>query len=185
MSMAFRPRPGFRFATSAANVGGRIEQLKEINGGEITPEAVVEDARPEGSPLHDEFGELWDDAVCGVRLRTQHAQTLIGSYLVVREEQDDGPREVLGNVRVVKETEMPGGEVGRQRVYVSPSVALADPNYREQVFHGADRYLAGAQERLRLLRDAEREIAEIERIRTRLRKRAKAKAGRVAAAARP
>lgn len=68
----------------------------------LTPPQVVEEARPEGSPLHSEFE--WDDSIAAEQHRLTQARALIGSYKVrmydpdvkmrrftfVR--RDDGPR---------------------------------------------------------------------------------------------
>lgn len=61
----------------------RLEALKKIaerDGGVLTPAAVIEDARPESSPLHGSF--TWDDTVAAGKYRIIEAQRLIRSFTV-------------------------------------------------------------------------------------------------------
>jgi hypothetical protein len=43
--------------------------------GELTPQSVVDEARPEGAPLHSRFE--WDDEIAGEKYRIVQAQQLI------------------------------------------------------------------------------------------------------------
>jgi len=43
--------------------------------GELTPQIVVDEARPEGSPLHSRFD--WNDQIAGEKYRLVQAQQLI------------------------------------------------------------------------------------------------------------
>lgn len=44
--------------TDKAEIRERLQSLADANGGRLTPQAVVEDAKREGSPLHELFE--WD-----------------------------------------------------------------------------------------------------------------------------
>ena len=44
--------------TDKAEIRERLQSLADSNGGRLTPQAVVEDAKREGSPLHELFE--WD-----------------------------------------------------------------------------------------------------------------------------
>lgn len=66
----------------------QLEVLKMIakrDGGLLRPQAVVDEARKEASPLHSAFE--WDDAIAGEKYRLGQAQKLIRSFRVI---QDDG-----------------------------------------------------------------------------------------------
>jgi hypothetical protein len=54
-----------------------LEELQRIykRDGVLKPEAVVEEARPEHSPLHDRFE--WDDSIAAERYRREQAGDLI------------------------------------------------------------------------------------------------------------
>jgi hypothetical protein len=43
--------------------------------GELTPQSVVDEARPDGAPLHSRFE--WDDSIAGEKYRIVQAQHLI------------------------------------------------------------------------------------------------------------
>lgn len=61
-------------------IAERLEQIRKLNAGRLTPEAVVEDARDEESPLHASFE--WDDAKAAADHRLNQARTLIRSVKV-------------------------------------------------------------------------------------------------------
>lgn len=48
--------------------------------GELTPEIVVDEARPEGAPLHDRFE--WDNEIAGEKYRIVQAQQIIRSVQI-------------------------------------------------------------------------------------------------------
>jgi len=65
----------------------QIEALKQIaarDGGLLRPQAVVDAARPEDSPLHGAFE--WDDGIAAEKYRLDQAQRLIRSFRVVVED---------------------------------------------------------------------------------------------------
>lgn len=55
-----------------------LERLTDINNGDLTPDIVLDAARPETSPLHKHFE--WDDSVAAEAWRKNQARTLIQSY---------------------------------------------------------------------------------------------------------
>lgn len=55
-----------------------LERLTDINNGDLTPDIVLDAARPESSPLHKHFE--WDDSVAAEAWRKDQARTLIQSY---------------------------------------------------------------------------------------------------------
>ena len=52
-----------------------------IRNGQLTPQIVVDEARPETAPLHDRFE--WDDATAGEAYRRTQAADLIRSVRIV------------------------------------------------------------------------------------------------------
>lgn len=68
----------------------QLEALKAIakkDGGKLRPQAVVEAARPEDSPLHGAF--CWDDTEAARLYRLDQAQRLIRRYTVEVESDGD------------------------------------------------------------------------------------------------
>lgn len=58
----------------------RLERLAALNGGRLTPDAVVQDAKSAKSPLHDQFE--WDDSEAARQWRLQQARDLIRSVRI-------------------------------------------------------------------------------------------------------
>lgn len=56
-------------------IAARLEQIAKRNGGRLTPDAVVEDARAKDSPLHDQF--TWDVKEAAAQYWLAQARTLI------------------------------------------------------------------------------------------------------------
>lgn len=64
----------------------RLQQLAAENGGQLTPDAVVADAKKKASPLHRYFD--WDDKVAAMKWRREQARQLIRSVRVEVEQQE-------------------------------------------------------------------------------------------------
>jgi hypothetical protein len=75
--------PGAGFGDDVAEVlGARITALSDA--GELSPEKVVDDARPEDSPTHNFFE--WNDQVAAERYRVSQATHYMANIYVVRSE---------------------------------------------------------------------------------------------------
>lgn len=74
-------------AVSAGSGSAGVVQAIYATNGTVTPEAVVEEARPSGAPLHSAFE--WDDAVAAETHRQEQARKLLGK-LVVSYRRPDG-----------------------------------------------------------------------------------------------
>jgi len=61
--------------------------------GELTPEIVVEEARPETAPLHHRFE--WDDAIAGEAYRREQASELIRSVNITFAVTPKGERKTV------------------------------------------------------------------------------------------
>ena len=97
----------------AKNVAAVELQRIEQKYGYLTPEFVVDEARPEGSPIHSRFE--WDDSVAGEAYRRGQARQLIRIVVVKNDEDvspmfvhvttEDGPRYMSASV-VVKDEDL-------------------------------------------------------------------------------
>jgi hypothetical protein len=74
----WKPRTTFSIDPQVA--GEALEKVRGHNSGELTPEAVVQSAKPKSSPLHALFE--WDDKKAGQEYRLQQAGILIRSIVV-------------------------------------------------------------------------------------------------------
>ena len=71
---SFKPGARVKGGVDAQVIGETLSQIAEEHGG-IAPEAVVEAARPESSPLHPCF--TWDDSVAANEFRKGEARNLV------------------------------------------------------------------------------------------------------------
>jgi hypothetical protein len=95
--MIYRFRPESRISPSVDPEAAyaRIANLREQ--GRSTPGDIVEDARPEGSTLHDAF--TWDDGEAAEKFRLQEARHLCSAIIVIRDEDTGSPGSELAHLR--------------------------------------------------------------------------------------
>lgn len=153
--MVYEWRRGLETTRVPAQVAGeRFESLRVKNNGQLTPRAVVQDARPAGSVLHPLFE--WDDAVAAEKHREQQARTLIGAVVVKLPQQraEASPVRAFVNVRTEDEGQR----------YTSTVQALSDDGLRRQVLERAWRELQTWQARYRELSELSDLFATIDQI---------------------
>jgi len=132
-----------------------IEELEKIAkndvDGLIQPEAVIDAAYDEASPLHKHFE--WDDSEAGHAWRLHQARMLVAKVRIVK--IDQGPRYV--NVVIQR------AEGGQRRGYIQTERAVADPDLYEQVVREAAKGMRAYQIRLNAFdkaRDAARDLGK-------------------------
>jgi hypothetical protein len=131
----------------------RVRELMRANGGTITPEEVVEDARDPDSPLHGYFE--WDESKAARQAWTMTARVIIRSvrYDVVTEET------VFRNVpELVRDVRVPSGTQG----YVATSVVRSDEELARLTLLQEFGRAAAALERARKFADVFRLHDELE-----------------------
>lgn len=111
------------FVTGDAQAAGEVCSMLERRG-ELTPQSLVEESRPDDAPLHSMFE--WDDAQAAEMYRQQQARQIINSIEVVAI-GDSKPVKAFVSLRVG----------GMERRYESTEVALSRPDSREQVLKEA------------------------------------------------
>lgn len=111
--------------------------------GELTPEAVVAEARPDDSPLHSHFE--WDDTIAGEQYRLVQASEMIRKAQVTIETTT--PRET---VRVRAFLSVPSADVdGRTGVYRTIEVLARDARVREELLDQMRRDVAQLRRKYR------------------------------------
>ena len=149
----------------AQDAGAYFERLEERDG-EIIPENVVDEARPETALLHPIFE--WDDRKAAEKYRVQQAQGIIRNIVIVQERQDDNPpiavRAVI-NVEPVEELGLPntGGEYTRAK-YQMLKTAMMHDETRHTVLENAKRELSAVKRRYRDVQELAEVWAAIERV---------------------
>ena len=112
-------------------VGEHLELLRAQSGGELTPVAVIDDARNDNSPLHRLFE--WDDTEAARQHRLWQARHLIGSVVVrLVGGQGEPPKLTRAFVNL---------RVEEGQFYTSIRAAMADPDQRAIVLADALRDL--------------------------------------------
>lgn len=107
--------------------------------GELTPAIVVDEARPDESPLHSHFE--WDDAIAAEAHRRTQAAALIRSCRVVY-------------------AETPEGEAKSARAFLAVS---REDEPERRTYRPVDEVLQDDFSRRLVLRECEREVAALQR----------------------
>lgn len=117
-------RPGTRIAGIDAQVAGERLATLAQKYGRVTPDLVVNDARPEDAPLHGAF--TWDDGEAADKYRRHEARQLIGAVVVFRvaEEQPTAP---IKTTRAFVNLEEP---TTHDRMYMPIAAVLSDKHRR-------------------------------------------------------
>jgi hypothetical protein len=123
--MIFEWSAGAHVMLDAQEAGQHLEEIK-VRCGELTPAAVVDDARMRDSPLHPYFE--WDDCKAAAKHREDQARYLI-RHLVVRIEEEDEKAPERAPVRAFFSVE----DRQARRSYVPMAEAMSDADMRKQV----------------------------------------------------
>lgn len=173
MKTIFQFREGSRLTGDAQAVGEELERIKTAHGG-VTARLVVETAAAKASVLHTYFE--WDDSRAADAYRLDQAGHLIRcvavtidedaapaqpSKVAVSEGADTGqPALRASQVRAFVPVSTPKGE----RVYLSTTEALGDPEYRRQVLTQAHHDLGALVRKYRELKELAGVIEAIDRV---------------------
>lgn len=132
-------KKGARISGLAAEVVAKHLESLEINGNGISPESVVESARPSGSPIHKAF--TWNNAEAANQYRLWQARHLIGS-LEVRME---GP---LSEEPISVRAYLNASVEDSEQVYYSLGTIKDIPELKAQVLEQVRRDIAAARNKL-------------------------------------
>lgn len=123
-----------------------FEEIRQRDG-KLTPAAVVDEARPEESVLHEDFE--WNDAQAAEKYRQGQARQMIGAVRILRIDSKPPVRAYV-NVKIVeqklptfedaaKEVEVPEPEEETSRVYMPLEEVLEKPDLYAQMMADARR----------------------------------------------
>jgi hypothetical protein len=133
--MIYKFREGHSAPVPAQVVGERLAELEAADC--LNPAALVDDARPEDSPLHPAFE--WDDDEAAERYREDQARSLIRSVFVVPQDGVADTRQAVAFVSV--------GSPRTGARYVTTSRAMSDADMRASVLADALAAMNGLQVR--------------------------------------
>ena len=129
---------GRTWNVSAQKVGEELELIERQNG-EITPQAVVDKARPEDSVMHKCFE--WDDETAAEKYRLSQARSLIRCIVVIPDKEDEKintPVRMFVNQNPINNGQKaPASYINVRTAFDNPetrSVVLANARYELSVF---------------------------------------------------
>lgn len=141
--MVYKFKPGSRFSVPPQVVGETLERLGEQSNDAVTPAMLVDEARPEDSPLHPAFE--WDEETAAELYREEQARHLMRAVIYEEQVAEDGPPRPIQAYVHVRTEDGPG--------YMPSRVAMASPDYREQVLADALALFEGLRRRFEHLRE--------------------------------
>ena len=119
----------------------------------LTPQLVVDLARPEDHPLHSRF--QWDDAVAGEQFRLVQAASLIRSVKITyRENAETGEEKRVRAFVSPTAPERPSG-------YIPTEEALADPITRKLVLRQFERAILALKRQYGHLKEYDQMLREM------------------------
>lgn len=119
-------RPGSRVGLDAQRAGEALSRIQKAHNGLLEPEAIIEAAKDEASPLHPHFE--WDDAAAAGEYRKEQARELVRSLTVDISRSNVETKAVRAFVNV---------DVAGEKGYVSTFTAMASTDLRKQVLERA------------------------------------------------
>ena len=113
---------------SAQVAGEHIEELEKEHG-EVTPQILLDDSRPEDAVLHCLFE--WDDTAAAEKWRIQQSKNIVGNLVAVSVESSDSEDgEVRAFVNINNRNE--------KASYISTVTALSNKETKQRVLRNAE-----------------------------------------------
>ena len=150
--MIYQYSTGYRGRNNAQAMGEACERIERR--GTLTPAALVDEARPEDSPIHDSFE--WDDAIAAEKYRCTQAGYYI-RHLEAIPVDTGQPMPAFVSATPVSAKD---GTMG----YVSIQTALASEPTRAIVLERAKRELAAFREKYEELEELADVFAAIDEV---------------------
>jgi hypothetical protein len=149
---------GYPAKVAADVAGSELKKLREKHDGQVTPQLVVDSARPENAPLHPAFE--WNDYEAAEAYRRHQAKGIIRAIVTVSPATKEETREYVG---------IRGAEVDKTKrettVYVTTRAAVSDPGMFAQAVSRLEAHVQRARASLEeLKRAAQEEGIEPERL---------------------
>lgn len=134
-----------------------IRALAEKHG-QITPELVLDAAKPKTSPLHAYF--LWDNTAAARKYREIQAQQLIRSIKVTYEPRENVSVRIREFVCITPDSGDP--ETAASNIYIPYQAAVKVDTYKDQVLAQCRRDAESFRQKYRALQEAAEIITAME-----------------------
>lgn len=139
-----------------AQVAGETMEMIEERDGQVTKEALLEEARPEDSPMHPAFE--WDDGIAAEKYRLSQARHIINDIVVTIEKTgEDEQTKAPGFVNVVLGKE-------NNAKYRNVEVAINDNEMKNALLKNAMWELRQFEKKYRMLKELSGVFNEINRL---------------------
>lgn len=135
----------------AQAVGEELNRIQNRDGG-VTAKAVVDEARPEASPLHRYFE--WDDSVASEKYREIQGGRVIRNIRVVRTGDEGEPVRHIAYLSVTR------SDTG-SRAYLPTARVMSEADLRRQAIGEAHAQLAAWRRRFAYLSQYDTVIDEV------------------------
>lgn len=154
MEMAYKWSTNLYSKVKAEDAGREFEQIEAENGF-ITPQAVVDRARPEDSVMHKLFE--WDDSIAAEKYRNQQAGCIIGALVVTKSENNYNKRAF---VNIVQSPHAPHSKPQ----YIRVDRAFSDPVSKKIILDNAIAELKRFKEKYATLKELSKVFTIIEEL---------------------
>jgi len=111
-------------------VGEYLKKVTDKNGGELTPELIVNESKSKKSVLHQYFE--WDNVKAGEKFRKHQARLIIGAVVEVVHSN--------GTSKNMRSWFSVNNEKG-DKVYVTLQTVIKTPSYAQQMIRDAQQYI--------------------------------------------
>lgn len=136
----------------------RLMEIEAANGGVLTPDAVIADAKDPDSPLHDQFE--WDTDKAAYKYWLDQARALITSVKVVQKIE----QQKISTVYYVRDPRVDADEQG----YVSLTTLKSDEDLARDAIHAEFMRARAVMERAHSLAAVLNLTEEVEELQTRI-----------------
>lgn len=148
---------GSRLNNEQAQIIGEELELIKQNNGQLTPEAIVRQAKAKKSRLHGFFD--WDDKTAAGQYRISQARYLLRSIEVHYVAEKSEPKSIKAFYSVTNKTDKK-----EERIYVSLGDMVKNKDYRQQVIERARREMVNWANRYRQYQELSPVVAAIDKL---------------------
>lgn len=141
MKNKYRARNGADFTNEVANIVGHFFEDKLDEGYALTPENIIEWAKPVNSPLHELLD--WDDNVASHKWRVNQARMIVQKVMKV----------YLFKGKTIEQRAFLSVRKESRKVYVKLETVLSHKEYKNQHIDKILTTMANAQEFLKMLKE--------------------------------
>lgn len=156
--MEIRFKKGTRIKNDAETVYNELERIRAIGEGDIALQTLVDESKPKGAALHDEFE--WHNPTAANQWRLQQARKVVQSIEIVND--DSTSVRAYESVKVVSaEADEPAKP---KRAFRSIEDVMGDPETRDELLGQAIRDALHYRKRYQCLQEFSKVFAAFDEV---------------------